>query len=343
MSAREPATRLPAEAGGVLPGLALTAAIAALAVWLHGFSPLGALSPLILAIALGTLVRNTIGTPAIAQPGVTFSLKRVLRLAIVLLGLQLSLVQVAQVGARGLIIVIGSLVATFLFTQWAGRRLGIDRRLAQLIAAGTSICGASAVIATNVVTEGRDEDVAYAVAMVTVFGGTSMFLYPLLPGVLHLSPQAFGVWAGASIHEIAQVVAAAFQDGKTAGEIATISKLTRVMMLAPVIVTLGMLAVSSRRKDEDGGAFDLRAVPIPWFVLGFVVLIVVNSFDVIPQTLRAAVVSGNQFLLALALAAMGLETSVAKLRREGLRPFVLGALAWIFIAAFSLALVRALY
>lgn len=321
-------------------GLALAAAIAAVASWLHSLPVIGTLSSLILAIALGITVRNTVGVPAIAQPGITFALKKVLRLAIILLGLQLSLTQVAQVGARGLLVVVTTLVATFLFTQWAGRQLGVDRKLAQLIAAGTSICGASAVLAANVVTEGSDEDAAYAVAMVTVFGSVAMFLYPLLPAILHLSPQAFGLWAGSSIHEIAQVVAAAFQDGKGAGDIATITKLTRVMMLAPVVLTLGL--ASAARRKEGGARFDVRTLQIPWFVLGFVALIVVNSFDVIPHALRAAIVNVNQFLLALSLAAMGLETSVAKLRREGLKPFLLGAAAWLFIAVFSLALVRTL-
>ncbi len=135
-----------------------------------------------------------------------------------------------------------TLLATFTFTTWMGHWLGVEPKLAQLIAAGTSICGASAVIATNTVTKAHDEDVAYAVACVTVFGSIAMFVYPLLPGLLHLDPHAFGLWSGASIHEIAQVVAAAFQDGQQAGQFGTIAKLSRVMMLAPVVIGLGVMA-----------------------------------------------------------------------------------------------------
>ena len=122
-----------------------------------------------------------------------------------------------------------------------------------MIAAGTSICGASAVIATNTVTKAHDEDVAYAVACVTVFGSIAMFVYPLLPGLLHLDPHAFGLWSGASIHEIAQVVAAAFQDGQQAGEFGTIAKLSRVMMLAPVVIGLGLMAARRQRRASAHG------------------------------------------------------------------------------------------
>ena len=144
-----------------------------------------------------------------------------------------------------------TLFATFIFTKWFGRLIGVDRKLAELIAAGTSICGASAVIATNTVTEAHDEDVAYAVACVTVFGSLAMFLYPALPGVLHLDTRAFGLWSGASIHEIAQVVAAAFQVGKESGEYGTIAKLTRVTMLAPLVIGLGLLASHRQRRHRQ--------------------------------------------------------------------------------------------
>src|SRR5690606_19143770 len=143
--------------------------------------------------------------------------------------------------------------------------LGVDRKLSELIAAGTSICGASAVIATNTVTKAPDEDVAYAVACVTIFGSIAMFTYPLLPGLLGLDPQAFGLWAGASIHEIAQVVAAAFQGGEQAGQFGTIAKLSRVMFLAPMVIGLGILSVRSAADDAAKGRSN---VAIPWFVIG---------------------------------------------------------------------------
>jgi uncharacterized integral membrane protein (TIGR00698 family) len=323
-------------AAGVWPGLFLTAIIAGAAFALRQIPGVGTLSPMILAILLGIGFHNIVGTPSWAKAGVTFSLRRVLRAAIILLGLQLTITQVIEVGGRGLLIIALTLVATFAFTVWTGRLLGVERKLAQLIAAGTSICGASAVIATNTVTEAHDEDVAYAVACVTVFGSIAMFAYPLLPGLLHLDPHAFGLWSGASIHEIAQVVAAAFQDGQQAGEFGTIAKLSRVMLLAPMVIALGLIA---RRSSAVPAANAARA-PMPWFVLGFIALVGVNSFVTISAEMKTIIIAVTTFMLSVALAAMGLETDISKLRAKGARPALLGALAFLFIAGFSLLLIK---
>ncbi len=323
----------------VVPGLAVTATVAGLAFALRQIPGVAILSPMIFATVIGMTLHNVLGTPAWAKPGVTFSLKRVLRLGIVLLGLQLMASQVAQVGLTGVGVIAATLFATLVFTKWLGGLMGVDAKLAELIGAGTSICGASAIIATNTVTRGRDEDVAYAVACVTVFGSLSMFLFPLLPGVLGLSPKAFGLWSGASIHEIAQVVAAAFQDGARAGEVGTVAKLTRVMMLAPVVIVLGVVAM--RRAAHAIGRSESRAAPpMPWFVLGFVALVIVNSVIMIPAALKAWILFATTFLLSMALAAMGFETDFRKLKAEGLKPLMLAAAAWIFISTFALALVK---
>ncbi|HZD90872.1 MAG TPA: YeiH family protein [Pseudolabrys sp.] len=322
----------------LIPGLLLTAGVAGLAFALRRVPGMGILSPMILATLIGMTLHNVFGTPDWARPGVKFSLKRILRLGIILLGLQLMTAQVAQVGMAGVAVIAATLVATFAFTKWLGRLMGVDAKLAELIGAGTSICGASAVIATNTVTNGSDEDVAYAVACVTVFGSLSMLLYPLLPGLLHLSPAAFGLWSGASIHEIAQVVAAAFQDGTHAGEVATVAKLTRVMMLAPVVFTLGFMAV--RRAAHADKSAARAAPPMPWFVLGFIGMVILNSVVTIPAEPKVWIVTTTTFLLSMALAAMGIETDFRKLKAEGLKPMLLAAAAWLFIAIFALALVK---
>jgi uncharacterized integral membrane protein (TIGR00698 family) len=231
-------------------------------------------------------------------------------------------------------------MATFMFTTWLGPIMGVDRKLTQLIAAGTSICGASAVIATNTVTKGRDEDVAYAVACVTIFGSISMFIYPLLPALLHLDTHGFGLWAGASIHEIAQVVAASFQYGQTSGEYGTIAKLSRVMLLAPVVITLGVLAARSSSSHHGDGANVTGKAPMPWFVVGFIALVAVNSVIVVPPDFKNIIVPVTTFLLSVALAAMGLETDIMKLKAKGLKPLLLGAASSLFISGFSLALIK---
>lgn len=322
---------------GVLPGLTLAILIAAAAFALRHLPVVGMLSPLILAILLGMAFHNLIGTPAVARPGIAFSLKRVLRAGIVLLGLQLTVQQVLAVGGTGVALIVATLGATFAFATWLGRALGVGAGLTQLIAAGSSICGASAVIATNTVTRACDEDVAYAVACVTVFGSLSMMLMPLVGGALGMGPHAYGLWTGASIHEVAQVVAAAYARGQEAGEFGTIAKLTRVMMLAPMVLALGYAA--ARRLRRMGGEAARAQPPVPWFVFGFVAMVILASTGSVPRAVEPATTATTQFLLATALAAMGLETDIRKLAAAGLRPALLGAGAWIFISLFSLGLI----
>ena len=193
------------------------------------------------------------------------------------------------------------------------------------------------MIATNTVTNAHDEDVAYAVACVTLFGSIAMFAYPLLPALLHLDARAYGLWSGASIHEIAQVIAAAFQAGQKAGEFGTIAKLTRVAMLAPVVMVLSFIA---RRAASGHHGAHKTGAPIPWFVLGFVAMVALNSLVTIPAETKATLVTATTFLLSMALAAMGLDTDIRKLRARGLRPLALGAASFLFIAGFSLMLVK---
>lgn len=318
--------------GPILPGLALTFGIAILAMAVQRLSGIPALSPLVVAMVLGIAVRNLTGTPAAARPGITFSLRRILRFAIVLLGFQLTLAQLRAVGVPGLAVISVTLVATFVFTKWAGRALGVERRLAELIAAGTSICGASAVIATNTVTRGSDEDVAYAIACVTVFGSLSMIAMPVIGTLMGMDAAHYGIWTGATIHEVAQVVGAGFQHGAEAGQAATVAKLSRVILLAPMILALGVLA----RRRGDGGQ---GSAPTPWFVLGFAAVVLLNSALPLPEAARAHVVTLTAFLLTVALAAMGLETDLRKLRAKGMRPLALGALAWLFISGLGFTLV----
>jgi uncharacterized integral membrane protein (TIGR00698 family) len=322
----------------MIPGLIAVTLLAWASLALHSLPQFAAISALMIAIVLGMLVRNTIGVPAACAPGIRFALRRILRFAIVLLGFQLSVAQIEEVGGKGLLIVAVTLGAAFAFTTWLGKRLGVDRKLSELIAAGTSICGASAIVATNSVTEGTDEDVAYAIAVVTLFGSLSMLLYPVASALLQIPPQAYGLWAGASIHETAQVLAAAFQGGSISGQFAAVSKLSRVMLLAPVVLALGWAA--RRRDHQEAG--NAKRIPVPLFLLGFIAAIGINSSGILPAGATQVVVKIDQFLLALSLGAMGLETSLRKVRDAGLRPLLLGSGAWLFISGFSFTLIRCL-
>ncbi len=322
----------------IIPGLLLTAGVAILAEYFKKIPSLSLFSSLIIAIILGIILKNTIGVSQIFKPGITFSLKRILRLSIILLGLRLSLPQILAVGPVGLAIVFVTLTSTFIFTCWFGSKIGVDRKLTKLIAAGTSICGASAIVATNGVVESKDKDVAYAVAIVTIFGTLSMLLYPLLSTVVQVTSQEFGIWCGVSIHETAQVIAAAFQGGEVSGEFGTIAKLSRVIFLAPVVLTLGFITPSSSSTENKP-----KKLPIPWFVFGFIALMLLNSANVFPDGVKKSVTEVNHFLLTISMAGMGLKTSIIEIKQSGIKPLYLGAVSWLFISVLSLSLIKAFY
>lgn len=318
--------------GALVPGLCLTAAIAALSVALSRMTTIAAFSPLMLAAIIGMLVRNTLPLHPTFKPGITFSLKRLLRLAIIMLGANLTVGQFIDIGWIGISIVVASLVTTLFVATWLGRLLGVDPTLTHLIGVGTSICGASAIVATNTVVHGKNEDVGYALATITLFGTVSMFLYPGLIEILGLTPTAYGIWTGASIHEIAQVAGASFQGGAEAGDIGMIAKLGRVALLAPVILALAVLVARQRGAEGTGGA----KIPLPWFLAGFIALIVVNSMGLLPADLRTGMQTVTPFVFAMALAAMGLEAKFADIAAKGWRPLLLGAGATLYISLFSL-------
>jgi len=326
--------RLDSVWNGIIPGIVLVAMITAVAFSAHNVSGFALFSPMILAVVAGMVYSNVLGTPVHAKAGIAFSQKRLLRFAIVLLGFQLTLGQVVSIGAGGVGIVAATLGATFLFTVTLGRLIGVDRKLAQLIAAGTSICGASAIVATNIVTDARDEDVTYAVASITLFGTVAMLGFPLLAPLLGLDQHAFGLWAGASIHEVAQVIGAGFQNGTQSGEIATVAKLTRVAMLAPMVIALGLMA---RRGSRDQSA---ARPPMPWFVAAFIAVVALNSLVTMPAEVKSAMALATTIMLTMGLAAMGLQADISQLRSRGLRPLALAFCAFLFIGCFSLMLVK---
>lgn len=318
------------------PGIALTTALAILALLLNQIFESHFFNPLLIAILLGILVKNLMGLSSVYQPGIKFALKRILKLAVVLLGLRLSLGEVLAIGPIGLGIVAISSVSTFYLTCWLGRWFSVNPKLTQLIAVGTSICGASAVVATNAVVDSSEEDMTYAIAVVTGFGTLAMLLYPLLPNLLHLTPEAFGIWCGASVHEVAQVIATAFQHGIVSGEVAMVTKLSRVLLLVPIVLSLGW---SSKRAAQSQFQPGRLQVPIPWFVVLFLLLVLANSFQIFPALLQQSVLQFNQFLLCISLVAMGLETNLHRLRRIGPKPIYLAAFSWLFLAAMSLGLI----
>ncbi|BDT67953.1 hypothetical protein os1_21340 [Comamonadaceae bacterium OS-1] len=322
----------------LLPGLALCAALAACAMALGGLPVFQAhgLGALTLAIVLGMLVGNTVyprWAPT-SGPGVHVAKQRLLRLGVVLYGLRLTTQDIASVGLAGVLIDALVLGSTLGLAGWVGTRwLGLERNSALLIGMGSAVCGAAAVMATEPVLRARAEQVTVAVATVVVFGTLATFAYPLLytlnlqaqwvPGGAH----GFGIYAGSTIHEVAQVVAAARSIAPEAADAAVIAKMVRVMMLAPVLLAL------SAWLARDGAHRAPQPLAIPWFALGFVAMVLFHSLQVLPAQV---VTVGNQVdtaLLAMAMVALGLSTQLGAIRRAGMRPLLLAGLlfAWLVV------------
>jgi uncharacterized integral membrane protein (TIGR00698 family) len=339
MTAATQALPHPAAALRAVPGLLLAAAMAAGATALGhvGWLQAHGISALTLAIVLGLLAGNLLpgGALATSANGLNIAKQHLLRAGIVLYGLRLSFQDIGQVGLAGVAIDATVLCSTFALAWLLGTRVfGLDRTTAILIGAGSSICGAAAVMATAPVVGGRPEQVAVAVATVVGFGSVAIFLYPALFQVLAsvhpLSPSAYGLWAGSTIHEVAQVVAAGHAVGGAAADTAVIAKMVRVMMLAPFLVALS--AWFARAGAVPTAAARPR-ITIPWFALGFVAMAGLRSLAVLPAPVIAAADTLDVAMLGVAMAALGLTTRLSAMRAAGLAPLALGAtlFAWLVL------------
>jgi uncharacterized integral membrane protein (TIGR00698 family) len=342
----------------LLPGLALSAALAAAGMLLGrvGWLQAHGLGALTLAIVLGMLAGNTLLArgAGVCGAGVGFSRQTLLRLGVMLYGLRLTLQDIGQVGWSGVVtdaLVLGS---TFALACWVGLRwLRMERGAVLLIGAGSSICGAAAVMAAEPVVQARAGQVTVAVATVVVFGTLAMLGYPLLFALNQHWPvipggaPGFGVYVGSTLHEVAQVVAAANSVGAQAVDTAVIAKMVRVMMLAPFLLLLSAWLArdaarqSSQAAQADSAADDSaalggvrRARPgVPGFAIGFVAVVLFNSLALLPAGVQAVMRDLDTALLAMAMAALGLSTPVSALRQAGLKPMLLALILLLWLVA----------
>lgn len=318
----------------VFPGL-LVAAVVAAAALLAGVA-VPALSPVLLAIGAGAAARNLGWLPSLLDAGLEVAARRVLRVGIVLLGLQLSLQDLAALG-WGVPVLAAAVVAVGIAaTTWFGRLLKVQRKQALLIACGFSICGAAAVAGVERSVDADDEQTITAVALVALFGTAMIPLLPWLSSLLGLSDEVAGAWAGASIHEVAQVVAAGGIVGGSALAVAVTVKLARVLMLAPVAA---ILSWDSRRLQSEGSAPAISRRPplIPLFVLGFLLLVAVRSYLPVPAEVLGGASLLQQFLLTAAMFALGCGVHLRSLAGRGLRPVLLAAASTAVVGLAGLA------
>lgn len=313
----------------LVPGLALCFLCALVAIRIQAATGIKALNPVVLALVFGIAIRAAFGLPASLKPGAAYAVRPVLRAAIVLLGLQVTMAQLLSIGAGALGLALASVALTIPFTIWLGARLGVDGPLSQLLGTGTGICGASAIVAANQVAGAKQEDVTYALAVITLCGTAALIIYPAAAPLLGLDARAYGLWAGSSIHEVVQAVGAAAAGGPEATEIGTITKLARVVLLAPAVLVLGMWV----RRGTSGGSVK---APVPWFAFGFLAMVAVASTGLLPPAVPAASRVAVPLMLSASVAALGLNTDLRALKARGFRPMLLGICATLFIAVLGL-------
>ncbi|WP_223148158.1 putative sulfate exporter family transporter [Actinotalea sp. JY-7885] len=330
----------------LLPGLLVAALVTAVALLVPRVLTVSAL---VVAIAVGAVLRNVGALPETTRPGLAWAARRLLRAGVVLLGLQLSLPAVADLGVRGVVVIVVSVAVTFAATVLLGPVLGVSRRLTLLVATGFSICGAAAVAAMSAVVDPdgeAEEDTATAVALVTLFGTVALVALPLLVGALGLSDDDAGLWIGASVHEVAQVVAAGGAVSAAALAVATVTKLGRVVLLAPLVAGVGAVLRARSAVPAGGqggtGAPASRPPLVPLFVLGFLAAVALRSTGLVPDVVLDVASQVTTALLTAAMVGLGAGVDLRRLLRTGGRAAVLGAASTVVAASASAALILAM-
>lgn len=299
------------------------------------------LSPLIVGIVLGILYANSLRNhlPQTWVPGITFCTKFVLRAGIILYGFRLTYQQVMQIGLPAIVIDTIIVLFTIIIGVIFGRLLKMDRDISLLTSTGSAICGAAAVLGAEPIVRSEPHKTAVAVSTVVIFGTLSMFLYPVLyrSGVFDLTPEQMGLYTGATLHEVAHVAGAGNAMGEAISDPAVIVKMIRVLLLAPALLVMSI--VLARIPAKSAGTTECRRrFTIPWFAVGFVIVIAFNSLNLLPRETVDAINTFDTFLLTMAMTALGAETSIDKFKKAGSRPFVLALIlyAWLVIGGYLL-------
>lgn len=312
----------------LIPGFGVVAGLVGCATVVHFAVP--ALSQLTLAILLGVVAGNTLRLPTVTGPGIAFAARRLMRLGVALLGMEVSLSSITSLGTDGVLAVLTVVVITILGVTAMARALGLPSDFGLLIGVGYGICGASAIAAAKTQLRATEEQVSYALALVALCGTLSIVALPVF-GV-GLTDAEFGRWAGAAVHDVGQVVATASTRSDHALQVAVVVKLARVALLAPVVV---LLSLRARRLQVHG---DGQSPPVlPLFVISFIGLAVLHSTGSIPEPVTTAALGLGKLSLAAGLAALGLGVRWQALRAVGGRPLVLGLAAWVLVAVTALA------
>ncbi|MDR1311940.1 MAG: YeiH family protein [Burkholderiaceae bacterium] len=311
-----------------LPGILLAAVIALPAWWLGKQFPI--IGAPVIAMVFGILLAS-LKRPAILDDGIRYTARTLLQYAIILLGFGMDLFQVFWVGTHTCCLMGVTLVITLATAFAAGRLLKIEGNTTTLIGVGTAICGGSAIAATAPIIGASDEEITRAISTIFLFNLAAAFLFPFLGHTLHMTDDGFGLWTGTAVNDTSSVVAAGYTFSETAGDLAVIVKLTRTLMIVPITLLLA-LHMSRQTASPNGRAVHHITRIFPWFILGFVITSLIGTFTPEPFNIAYLLAPPGKFLIAMAMASIGLNTRVAMLLREGGKPILLGLVCWFILS-----------
>lgn len=328
----------------LFPGIILSVAVAALACFIESLIPIHIIGSAVIAMFIGMIINCFLKKTKIFATGIKFTSKKILKLAIILLGLSLNIKTILSVGKMSLLVMIFTLITCFGGGYFIGRLLGLNWKLSNLISAGTGICGGSAIAAIAPTIDADDNDVAYAMSATFLFDMAMIVLFPIMGMALQMSDQAFGIWAGTAVNDTSSVVATGYAFSDAAGEYATMVKLTRTLAIIPTVVIFAFIQLRLKKKEalannENGSElkanFKITKI-FPWFILGFLAMAVLASIAPIPEVTITNTKSISKFLMVCALSAIGLNTSFSSMKKSGIRPMIHGFIISVLVVIVAL-------
>lgn len=314
-----------------LPGILLSFGIAAVSIFLGGLLPL--IGSSVLAILFGIVLNNSMKLPAAFQEGLSYSGKKLLQYSIIFLGFSMSIGQVSETGISSLRISLITILIAFLAAYLAGRFFKMNRVLTILIGFGTAICGGSAIAAASPILEADEEEIALSISTIFFFNILAVFIFPFLGHLLQMSDAFFGTWAGTAINDTSSVVAAGYTYSQSAGDLATIVKLSRALMIVPACLLFA--AYRYIKSKQSAQKTNLKQI-FPWFIAWFVLASLISSLGFLPAAVIPYTKFISQWLMAMALAAIGAKVSFKQFKQAGAAPLLTGAFAWFCVAVSSL-------
>jgi uncharacterized integral membrane protein (TIGR00698 family) len=311
----------------LLPGIGLSLFIAILALFIESLLPIHVIGASVIAMFIGMALNYFLRKTSLFNTGAKFTSKKILKFAIILLGLSLNINTIFQVGKMSLLVMVFTLLTCFGGGYFIGKALKLNWKLSNLISAGTGICGGSAIAAISPVIDAEDKDIAFAMSSTFIFDMVMVALYPIMGKLLGMSDIAYGIWAGTSVNDTASVVASGYAFSEVAGDFATMVKLTRTIAIIPTVLVFAYIGTRIKQKElkaKSGGRQVNIVKIIPWFIGGFLLLAIFNSIGFIPVAVGGVLKSTSKFLMVTALAAIGLSTSITDFKKAGLAPMFYG-------------------